>query len=169
MKLNKNLILIGMMASGKSTIGRLLAKRLGLKFFDVDFIIEKKLNMKISQIFEKKGEAIFRELERKISLGLLKKKNCIISFGGGSFLNKRIRDATKKHGVTIWLNWSSKTLIDRIRKKNSKRPVASKLSDIELKELLISRSKIYSKAKYKIECENMVKSEIVNKIIDISK
>ena len=84
-------------------------------------------------------------------------------------MNKRIRDATKKHGVTIWLNWSSKTLIDRIRKKNSKRPVASKLSDIELKELLISRSKIYSKAKYKIECENMVKSEIVNKIIDISK
>ena len=74
MKINKNLILIGMMASGKSTIGRLLAKRLGLKFFDVDFIIEKKLNMKISQIFEKKGEAIFRELERKISLGLLKKK-----------------------------------------------------------------------------------------------
>ena len=66
MNLNKNLILIGMMASGKSTIGRLLAKRLGLKFFDVDFIIEKKAKMKIFQMFEKKEEAKFRDLEKKI-------------------------------------------------------------------------------------------------------
>ena len=68
MKLNKNLILIGMMASGKSTIGILLAKKLNLKFFDTDFIIEKKAKMKIVEIFQKKGEPYFRNLEKKIIL-----------------------------------------------------------------------------------------------------
>ena len=167
MKLNKNLILIGMMASGKSTIGRLLAKRLNLKFFDTDFIIEKKTKMKISQIFEKKGEVKFRDLERKITLNLLNKKQCIISLGGGAYINKTIRRVANKKCNTIWLYWNSKTIIDRINKKKNKRPVALSLSDNELKNLLINRSKFYSKAKYKINCENMEKTEIINKIIEI--
>ena len=167
MKLNKNLILIGMMASGKSTIGRLLAKRLNLKFFDTDFIIEKKTKMKISQIFEKKGEVKFRNLERKITLNLLNKKQCIISLGGGAYINKTIRRVANKKCNTIWLYWNSKTIIDRINKKKNKRPVAVGLGDNELRNLLINRSKYYSKAKYKINCENMGKTEIVNKIIEI--
>ena len=166
MKLNKNLILIGMMASGKSTVGKLLAKKLNLKFFDTDFIIEKKTKMKIFQIFERKGEAIFRNLEKKITLSLLNKKSCIISLGGGAFLDEKIRKATEKKGITIWLNCKSKTINDRI-KKNSKRPIASNLSDNEIKDLLIKRSKFYSKAKYGIDCENMEKTQIVNKIIQI--
>ena len=167
MKLNKNLILIGMMASGKSTIGRLLAKRLNLKFFDTDFIIEKKTKMKISQIFEKKGEVKFRNLERKITLNLLNKKQCIISLGGGAYINKTIRRVANKKCNTIWLYWNSKTIIDRINKKKNKRPVAVGLGDNELRNLLINRSKYYSKAKYKINCENMEKTEIINKIIEI--
>ena len=167
MKLNKNLILIGMMASGKSTIGRLLAKRLNLKFFDTDFIIEKKTKMKISQIFEKKGEVKFRNLERKITLNLLNKKQCIISLGGGAYINKTIRRVANKKCNTIWLYWNSKTIIDRINKKKNKRPVAVGLGDNELRNLLINRSKFYSKAKYKINCENMEKTEIINKIIEI--
>ena len=167
MKLNKNLILIGMMASGKSTIGRLLAKRLNLKFFDTDFIIEKKTKMKISQIFEKKGEVKFRNLERKITLNLLNKKQCIISLGGGAYINKAIRRVANKKCNTIWLYWNSKTIIDRINKKKNKRPVAVGLGDNELRNLLINRSKYYSKAKYKINCENMGKTEIINKIIEI--
>ena len=168
MKLNKNLILIGMMASGKSTIGRLLAKKLNLKFFDTDFIIEKKAKMKIVEIFQKKGEPYFRNLEKKIILNLLNKNNCVISLGGGAFINEAVRKVSQKDNETIWLNWSLKTLIDRI-KKNNKRPVASNLSNNELKDLLIYRSKIYSKANYKIDCENMQKEEIVNKIIQLLK
>ena len=168
MKLNKNLILIGMMASGKSTIGRLLAKKLNLKFFDTDFIIEKKAKMKIVEIFQKKGEPYFRNLEKKITLNLLNKNNCVISLGGGAFINEVVRKVAQKDNATIWLNCSLKTLIDRI-KKNNKRPVASNLSNNELKDLLIYRSKIYSKANYKIDCENMQKTEIVNKIIQLLK
>ena len=163
MKLNKNLILIGFMGVGKSSLGRLLAKKLNLKFFDTDFILEKKTKMKVFEIFNKKGEPYFRNLEKKVVLNLLNKKNSVISLGGGAF-NEKVMKVAQKNSVTIWLNWSAKTLIDRI-KKNNKRPVASNLSNNQLKNLLINRSKIYSKANYKIECENMEKTEIVDKII----
>ena len=73
MNLNKNIVLLGMMGSGKSTIGYLLSKSINLKFLDVDRIIEKKTGLKISSIFETKGEKFFRELEEEIALKTLKK------------------------------------------------------------------------------------------------
>ena len=164
MKLNKNLILVGNMAAGKTIIGRLLAKKLNLKFYDTDYIIEKKTKMRIFQIFEKKGEIAFRNLEKKIILSLLKKNNSVISFGGGAFLNKIVRKNAQRNALTIWLKQDPKILIDRI-KKNNKRPIASNLSHNELRNLITSRSKLYAKAKYKINCENMEKMAIVNKII----
>ena len=164
MKLNKNLILVGNMASGKTIIGRLLAQKLYLKFYDSDLIIEKKAKMKIFQIFEKKGETVFRNLEKEIILNLLKKNNTVISFGGGAFLNKIIRKNAQKRGLTIWLKQDPKVLIDRI-KKNNRRPIASRLSENELKNLIINRSKFFSKAKYEINCDGMEKNTIVDKII----
>ena len=155
-----------MMGSGKSTIGRLLGQKLNLRFFDIDFLIEKKTNMKITEIFEKKGEDEFRNLEKKITLKFLKKTNCIISLGGGAFINEIIKKKIKKKGIAVWLKWNSETLINRIR-KNRKRPIALNLNDNELKDLINSRSKIYSKANYKINCENMNKIEIAKKIIQI--
>lgn len=168
MKINNNLILIGMMASGKSTIGRLLAKKLNLRFYDTDFIIEKKTKMKIYEIFKKKGETEFRNLEEKITLKLLKKNNCIISLGGGAFLNNKIRRVVQNSGTSICLDWSHKTIINRI-KKNNKRPIALNLTSNEIKDLIINRSKIYSEAKYKVNCENMKKIQIVNMIVKILK
>ena len=155
-----------MMGSGKSTIGRLLGQKLNLRFFDIDFLIEKKANMKIAEIFEKKGEDEFRNLEKKITLKFLNKTKCIISLGGGAFINEIIKKKVKKKGIAIWLNWNSQTLINRIR-KNKKRPIALSLSDNELKNLINNRSKIYSKANYKINCENMNKNEIIKKIIEL--
>ena len=166
MKSNKNLILIGMMGSGKSTIGRLLAQKLNLRFFDIDFIIENKTDMKIEEIFEKKGEDAFRNLEKEITLKFLNKTNCIIALGGGAFINEIIKKKVKEKGIAIWLNWNSQTLINRIR-KNKKRPITLNLDDNELKDLINNRSKIYSKANYKINCENMNKTEIIKKIIKI--
>ena len=153
-----------MMGSGKSTIGGLLAQKLNLRFFDIDFLIESKTDMKIAEIFEKKGEDEFRNLEKEITLKFLNKTNCVISLGGGAFINEIIKKKVKKKGIAIWLNWNSQTLINRIR-KNKKRPIALNLDDNGLKDLINSRSKIYSKAKYEIKCEGMIKNEIVNKII----
>tara|TARA_B100000686_G_scaffold343439_1_gene424285 strand:+ start:609 stop:1118 length:510 start_codon:yes stop_codon:yes gene_type:complete len=164
MKLNKNLVLVGMMSSGKSTIGRLLAKRLNLRFIDIDSCVESETNMKIIEIFKKKGEAAFRDLEEKITLECLDKINCIIALGGGGFINNKIRKEVQKKGISIWLDWNNKTIINRIR-KNKKRPIALKLDNQKLKDLMYKRSKIYSKSDFKINCEKMNKLEIINNII----
>jgi len=166
MKSKKNLVLIGMMGSGKSTIGELLAKKLKFKFFDIDKIIEKKIKMKIVDIFEIKGEIFFRNLERKISLKILDYNNSVISLGGGAFTNDIIRKKALNKSETFWLNWNPNTLIDRV-KKNKKRPIALKLNDNELNNLIKQRSNFYLEAKYKINCENLNKSEIIDKILNL--
>jgi len=164
MDLNKkNIVLIGMMGSGKSTIGYLLSKTIDLKFIDIDKAIEKETSLKIHNIFEKKGEAYFRNLEEKITLKFLKSKRKIISLGGGGFLNKNIRKETLINNVSFWLNWKSTTIIKRIH-KSRKRPLAFDMSENDLKKIIIERSKTYSEANFKINCESLNKNMIVNQI-----
>ena len=166
MKSKKNLVLIGMMGSGKSTIGGLLAKKLNFKFFDIDKIIENETKMKITEIFKIKGENFFRNLEEKTTIKLLNFSDVVISLGGGGFINETIRKETNTKSKTVWLNGDLDTLISRIRKKNN-RPVASALNNDELKNLIIERSKYYSKAKYKINCQKLTRSEIIKKILNL--
>ena len=166
MNLNKNIVLLGMMGSGKSTIGYLLSKSINLNFFDIDKIIEKETGLKINSIFEKKGEVYFRNLEEKITLKLLKDKRKIISLGGGGFLNNNIRREILKNNLSFWLSWKSSTIIKRVY-GSKKRPIAFSLNENDLKKLINDRSKIYSKAKFKINCETLTKNMIVNQIIDL--
>ena len=166
MKSKKNLVLIGMMSSGKSTIGELLAKRLNFKFFDIDKIIENETKMKITEIFKIKGENFFRNLEEKTTIKLLNFSNAVISLGGGGFVNEIIRKETNTKSKTFWLDWNLDTLISRIRKRNN-RPVALALNNNELKNLIIKRSKYYSKAKYKINCQKLTRPEIIKKILNL--
>ena len=166
MKSKKNLVLIGMMSSGKSTIGELLAKKLNFKFFDIDKIIENETKMKITEIFKIKGENFFRNLEEKTTVKLLNFTNAVISLGGGGFVNETIRKETNTKSKTFWLDWNLDTLISRIRKRNN-RPVALALNNNELKNLIIKRSKYYSKAKYKINCQKLTRPEIIKKILNL--
>jgi len=166
MKTKKNLVLLGMMGSGKSTIGSLISKKLNMKFIDIDNTIEKDANMKITEIFEKKGEKFFRDLEEKITLKLLETSNNVISLGGGSFINEKIRKEVITNNISFWLNWNITTLLNRI-KKSKKRPIAFNLNNNELIELISKRSKIYSKAKFKINCHKLTKSEIIIKILKL--
>jgi len=166
MKSKENIVFLGMMGAGKTSIGFLVSKKLNLDFLDIDQLIEKELGMKISKIFETKGEKYFREIEEKITLKSLKIKKIVISLGGGAFLNKNIRDEILSNHSSYWLKLNSKMLIKRIR-NNSKRPIAFKLTNNELIDLIKKRSNIYSKAMYKIDCDNRKKNEIVNEILDI--
>jgi shikimate kinase/shikimate kinase/3-dehydroquinate synthase len=166
MESKENIVFLGMMGSGKTSIGLLISKKLNLEFYDIDQIIEKELEMSISDIFEKKGEKFFRDFEEKTTLKILKKKWIVISLGGGAFINKKIREEILKNHLSFWLNWNSKTLIRRI-KRNTNRPIALKSSTNELVNLIKKRSVVYSKSKYKINCEKLSKNEIVNEIIDI--
>ncbi len=166
MKSKKNIVFLGMMGSGKSSIGSLISQKLGLDFFDIDQQIEKELKMKISEIFNIKGEKYFRVIEEKVSLDILKKKNIVIALGGGTFLNKNVRKIILKDHLSFWLRLSAEKLISRI-KYNPKRPIAFNSTKEDLLQLVKNRSKIYSKALYKMNCDNLSKKEIVNKILNI--
>ncbi len=166
MKMKKNLVLIGMMGSGKSTIARILSKKMNLELVDIDELIENELNCKIKDIFKKKGEIFFRKIEEKITVNSLKSKDKIIALGGGAFMNEKIRKEISIKGVSIWLNWSEETLISRV-KHSKKRPKAYLLGKEELSKLIKERSEIYSKADYKINCDNLDKNQIIDKIMKI--
>ena len=168
MDIKKNIVLLGMMGSGKSTIGGLIAKKLNVKLIDVDRKIETMQNQKISQIFEDKGETYFRELEFNVTIQSLNNDNKIISIGGGAFMNKELRKIIRQKSSTFWLHWSADTLIKRI-KNNDKRPVVKNMKYADIKKLISERNKIYNFSDYKIICENLKKAEIVEKIIKICK
>ena len=164
--MKKNLVLLGMSGSGKSSLGLLLAKVTGLKLYDIDRLIEKELDSKIANIFETKGEAFFRKLEEKITLNILKMSNNIIALGGGTFLNEKIRSRILKNDCSIWLKWEKNTLISRLT-KSKKRPITYNLKRKDLINLIDNRSKIYSLSEFKINCDKMNKNEVVKKILEI--
>ena len=166
MKSKENIVFLGMMGSGKSSIGSLVAKKLKLNFVDIDREIETQTKMSIKKIFEEKGENYFRKVEETITLKCLKLNNVIISLGGGGFVNKEIRKEVLKNHLSFWLNWKNSTLVNRII-KSKKRPIAFNSSKKEIKKMIIDRSKIYSMADFKLNCEKLSKNEIVNKIKEI--
>jgi shikimate kinase/shikimate kinase/3-dehydroquinate synthase len=166
MKSKKNLVFLGMMGSGKSSIGSLIAKKLQLNFIDIDNVIENELGLSIKKIFETKGENYFRKFEEKTTLKKLKSSSTVISLGGGAFSNKEIRKEVIKNHISFWLNWSNDILLNRI-KDSKKRPLAFNSSENEIIDLIKKRSNIYSKALYKIECDNLNKNEIVKEILKI--
>ena len=166
MNSNKNLVFLGMMGSGKSSIGSLVSKKLDLPFIDIDNLIVENTGMNISEIFEKKGEVYFRNLEEKITLSSLKKIKNVVSLGGGGFINAKIRKEILANHFSFWLDWKESVLLKRI-KNSKKRPLAFKSTDQEIRIMIKNRSKIYSNAQFRINCNKLTKNEIVKKIIKI--
>ena len=166
MKSKENLIFLGMMGSGKSSIGLLVAKKLKLNFIDIDKEIENVIGLPIKKIFETKGEFNFRKIEEKITLKRMKLNSSVISLGGGGFVNKKIRKEVLKNHISFWLNLNEKELLKRIRNSN-KRPLTINRTDNELIDLIKKRSNIYSRALYEIKCDLLSKNEILKKVIII--
>ncbi len=166
MNSKENIVFLGMMGSGKSTLGSLVSKKLDLEFYDTDKMIEKEVGMKISKIFRERGEIFFRKIEEKITLEILKKNNIVIALGGGAFLNKKIMREILENHMSFWLKWNNNVLIKRVS-NSSKRPIALNLNENELSNLIKKRSKFYSKAKFKINCNNLTKNQLIDKIINI--
>jgi shikimate kinase len=163
----KNLVLLGMMGVGKTTLGKIVAKKMDLKFIDTDTIIEKKCSMKISEIFKKKGEKFFRDEEEKEVLKSLKEIDSVLALGGGAFINKNIRDAVLKKTVSIWLDVDLKDLKKRI-KWNNKRPLLNiQNRQKKISELYEKRKNVYKLANHKINCNDLSKENITNKIINL--
>ena len=160
----KNVCIMGLMGSGKSIIGKDLSKYSNLKFYDTDKEIELKTNKSINEIFEMSGESYFRKIEEKICLELLTKNNCIISLGGGSIINKKIRKAINQNSYSIYLQVKLNNLLMRL-KSSRKRPLLNKNLDRKetLENLYNNRRKFYEKADFIVNNNNN-KLQVLEKI-----
>ena len=153
------------MGVGKSTIGRLIAKRLKVKFIDVDKVIERNEEKSIKRIFEDNGEKYFRKLEERITFKILKKKKIVIALGGGAFMNNEIREKVLSSCTSVWLKVNLDILIKRY-KKNNRRPLLNKKKlDTDVRKIYQLRKKIYNLANFKVNCDNMSKTKVVEKIL----
>ena len=156
-----------MMGVGKSTIGKKLAKKLKLKFVDIDQIIEIREKSTIREIFEKKGENYFRKIEKKITLEKLKENNLIIALGGGAFINTSVRRKIKDSCVSFWLDLKVEILLDRL-KNVTKRPLLDKDQlEQSINKIYSERKKIYNESNFRIKCKSMNKDEIIFKIMKL--
>lgn len=163
--------LVGMPASGKSTIGKLIAKQLGYKFIDLDELIVEQEGLAITEIFSKKGEAYFRKIERKQLQDLINQNDgFILATGGGApcFFNNM--ELMNTHGVTIFLNVAVDDLFKKLAKRGTqKRPLLKNISRSDLLSELTNkyndRKKFYNKSKISIE-QNLGKiTDRVNQVI----
>ncbi len=165
--MKKNLTLTGMMGVGKSTIGQILSKHLSMDFVDIDRIIEKKLKLTIQKVFERKGEVFFRKFEEKITLEEIKKKNKVISLGGGAFINKKIRDQIISNTKSFWLDLNTGLLEARLKKSKQRPLLINKNIKLTLEKIYNERKNTYSLANYKIDCNNLTTDMIVKKITNL--
>ena len=165
--MGKNLTLTGMMGVGKTTIGKILAKKLNYNFIDVDKLIEATEGTSINLIFKNKSENYFRKIESDLTLSELKKNNSVISLGGGAFINNKIRKNVKKFSISFWLDVPVGELIKRL-KKNKQRPLLfEKDTDETVKRIYFERKKIYNESDYRIKCESLKSDEIVKIILSL--
>jgi shikimate kinase len=160
------IFLVGMMGSGKSTIGQKLAAELTLPYFDTDEIIASIEGMAVSDIFQQKGEAYFREAEKSV-ISHWKISDGVVATGGGLPCYNSLMDILNNKGKTVFLRTSIDTLIERISKDQS-RPLVAGKSKTEIKktvaDLLKQRKPIYGQAKIKVNSEDSLE-EVVRRII----
>ena len=165
--MKKNLVLTGMMAVGKSTIGRLLSEKVGIKFYDIDKIIENDQSTSINEIFKKHGEEFFRKIELEKSIKYLEEKEAIIALGGGAFLNETIRKNIKINSFSVWLDLKPKFIFQRI-KNIRKRPLLNNSnSEKDVEEIYAKRKSIYSLADFKIDCNFKTQDKLLEEVLKV--
>ena len=165
----RNIVFLGHMGSGKSTIGKNLSKKLGLEFYDADREIETETGQKIARIFDESGEKIFREVEKKIILKLLDKNNSIIALGGGGFEDLKIRKLILKECISVWLKCDLNILEKRCKLSRKRPLLKNKNIKQEFVRLDKIRKKNYSKAKFTVDVSKKSKNQIIKEISEILK
>ena len=163
--------LIGMMGTGKSKFGRLVANILKFSFYDIDHLIEKRFKMTIKELFQKHGELFFRQIEKKTIKDLILKINknnekVIISLGGGGFDNKDTRKLLLKNTNVIWLNTPINVLVERVG-NGYKRPMIKGNTRNSIEKLLKKREKFYNLCHYHLNTNKLSQNQVTEKIINL--
>ncbi|MEX0649255.1 MAG: shikimate kinase [Balneolaceae bacterium] len=165
--LSRPIFLCGMMGSGKSTIGKIMAHKTGLHFQDLDHIIEDGEKMSIPEIFSKRGETYFRKTEEFWLIHNSQTLRGILALGGGSLQHQQLVDHIKMYGWLIFLDSSSSVLYNRL-KKSKNRPMLSAGDDLKkrIDTLLEKRRPFYEQAHITIKTDSLKKNEIVTELIN---
>jgi shikimate kinase len=162
----RSIIFIGFMGVGKTTIGKLVAKKLYRDFVDIDEEIVKEYNMPITQIFNEIGEKAFREREKSLITSLCEQRLQIISVGGGAFLQEEIRRVCLATCIVFFLDLSWEGWKDRISLIIDSRPILQGKSIKEIEELFYKRQEVYSVHHSKVETDNHDSEEIAEYIVE---
>ena len=164
-RLDRPVVLVGMMGVGKSTIGRKLAQLLGLPFSDADDEIEQAAQMSVSEIFERFGEAYFRDGERRVIVRLLDSGPSVLATGGGAFVQPETRALILDKGIAIWLDSDVATLAERVSRKDT-RPLLRDGDPAEiLARLKAEREPAYAEAPIKVESRTGPHGETIDRIL----
>ena len=163
----KTIVLIGMMGSGKTTIGKLLGEKLTLRSIDIDVIIEQNEKRTISEIFQNEGEKYFRNIERETIEKNFTNKDLIISLGGGAFEDQLTQELLLKNSTVIYLKTSPNVILKRI-KNNTNRPLLKNQMTVEkIQSIILQRQKNYELANITILTDNKNTDKIVEEILGV--
>ena len=163
----RSIVLVGMMGSGKTSVGRRLAARLGLDFADADAEIETAAGMSVPEIFAKHGEAYFRDGERRVVARLLEERQRVLATGGGAFMSPQTRENVAARGISIWLKADIDVLLRRVRKR-SNRPLLSNVDAEEtLRRLMAERYPVYGLADFTVMSREGPHEVVIDNILAV--
>lgn len=163
---DRSVVLVGLMGSGKSTIGRRLAQRLGMRFADADDEIERAADMTISDIFARFGEAHFRDGERRVIARLLAEKPMVLATGGGAFINEETRALILRDSLCIWLDADIATLVERVGRRSHRPLLRNRDPGEVLRELAAVRNPVYAEAHLRVSSASTPHDHTVRAILE---
>ena len=162
----KIIVLVGIMGAGKSTVGKILADRLGMQFIDADQEIERAAGCTITDFFEKYGEVEFRKGEERVISRILAGEPCVLATGGGAFMSEATRLLIKKIATSVWLRVSFEVLAKRLEKRFDRPLLQTADPQQTLKALIKKRYPIYNDADFIVDAENDGVDITVSKVIE---
>ena len=165
----RNIVLIGFMGSGKTTIAARLANRLNMRYVSTDDLIEKKEGRTINEIFTKSGEGYFRDVESQIVGEVSAMENCVVDAGGGVVIHDENIDLLKTTGVVICLSADPETIMERTNKYKHRPLLNVEDPKRKIRDLLAKRAPLYAKADHTIDTGNLTIAQAVDNIIGIMK
>lgn len=162
----RTIVLVGMMVAGKSAVGRKLAARLGLSFVDSDIEIETASGMTISQFFETHGEAEFRKGERRVIARLLNGPPCVLSTGGGAFMDAETRALILEKSISIWIKADLEILVKRAARKDDRPLLQGGDLREKIRNLLAVREPVYAEAALMVESDERPVDDMVERVLN---